>query len=117
MKRVYIAGPMTTSGEPGPNLNAAACAAAELLKAGHFPFVPHVTWLLHAIRPDVDVKLWLAWDLEWLTSCDAVVRLPGKSHGADLEVALAHKLDLPVYSSVKELLETGEDRREVTPME
>ena len=96
-RSVFIAGPMSTSGEPGPNLNAAAVAAAELLLAGFFPFVPHVTWILHAIRPDVAVNTWQRWDEYWLRSCDAVLRLPGESRGADEECKLAERIGTPIF--------------------
>ena len=102
-RSVFIAGPMSTSGEPGPNLNAAAVAAADLLLAGYFPFVPHVTWILHAIRPDVAVKTWQRWDHYWLVLCDAVLRLPGRSSGADDEVAMAEKIRMPVFHDLQSL--------------
>ena len=35
--------------------------------------------------------------------CDAVLRIPGASRGADLDVACARSLGLPVYTSVDEL--------------
>ncbi len=102
-RSVFIAGPMSTSGEPGPNLNAAVVAAADLLLAGFFPFVPHVTWILHAIRPDVAVKTWQRWDHYWLTLCDAVLRLPGMSDGADEEVELAENCCIPVFHDIQSL--------------
>ena len=104
-RRVYIAGPMSTSGEPGTNVYHAAYAAAELLRAGFFPFVPHVTWFLHMIRPDVDVELWMRWDRHWLGACDCVLRLSGDSKGADAEVERAHELGIPVYYSVESLID------------
>lgn len=103
VKRVFIAGPMSTSGEPGPNLHAAASAAADLLLAGYAPFIPHVTWVLHAIRPDVSLHLWHEWDLVWLERCDAVLRLPGESVGADKECGLAGALGIPVYYEIESL--------------
>jgi hypothetical protein len=36
---------------------------------------------------------------EWLRKCDMLLRLPGKSAGADREVALAVELDIPIYLS------------------
>ena len=101
--KIYIAGPWSTSGEPGPNLHAAANAAAELLERGHFPFVPHTVWILHAVRPDVPITKWIEWDLAWLQDCDALLRLPGKSRGADLEVALANEIGIPVYESIEDI--------------
>jgi hypothetical protein len=38
-----------------------------------------------------------------LERCDAVLRLPGASRGADLDVERARALGLPVYGSVEEL--------------
>jgi hypothetical protein len=38
-----------------------------------------------------------------LECCDAVLRIPGKSRGADLDVGLARELGLPVYTNVSEL--------------
>ena len=38
-----------------------------------------------------------------LERCDAVLRLPGESRGADLDVARARELGLPVYFSIDEL--------------
>lgn len=103
-RSVFIAGPMSTSGEPGENMNAAAVAAADLLLVGFFPFVPHVNWILHAIRPDIAVQTWKRWDHYWLILCDAVLRLPGRSCGADEEVALAKKIGIPVFYDLKSLM-------------
>ena len=108
--RVFIAGPMSSSGEPGPNVHAAATAAAELLIAGHLPFVPHVTWFLHMVRPDVDVALWREWDLAWLRTCDCLLRLTGVSRGADVEVEKAHELGIPVYTSIESLIDHSQDK-------
>lgn len=38
-----------------------------------------------------------------LERCDAVLRLPGQSRGADLDVARARELGLPVYFDIEEL--------------
>ena len=38
-----------------------------------------------------------------LERCDAVLRIPGESRGADLDVARAMELGLPVYRNVDEL--------------
>ena len=35
--------------------------------------------------------------------CDAILRIPGDSRGADLDVARARSLGLPVYTRVDEL--------------
>ena len=38
-----------------------------------------------------------------LQRCDAVLRIAGESRGADLDVALARELGLPVYNDVSQL--------------
>jgi len=91
---------MTTVGEPGPNLHAAASVAADLLLAGCNPVVPHVTWILHAIRPDVPVEAWTDWCLSVLARCDALYRLDGESVGADRELERAKELGIPVFRSI-----------------
>jgi hypothetical protein len=40
---------------------------------------------------------------EWQTKCDALLRLPGESIGADIEVAFARQIGQPVFYSVSEL--------------
>jgi hypothetical protein len=42
-------------------------------------------------------------DLEWIVRCDIVLRLGGKSRGADMEVYAAKRLDIPVVYSIEEL--------------
>jgi hypothetical protein len=38
-----------------------------------------------------------------LQHCDAVLRLPGESTGADQDVAIAGELGLPVYHRVEDI--------------
>lgn len=38
-----------------------------------------------------------------LAHCDAVLRLPGESTGADQDVAIARRRGLPVYHRVEEI--------------
>jgi hypothetical protein len=45
----------------------------------------------------------LDYDLNWLAKCDAVLRLPGASSGADREVEYAQKLGIPVFYSIEEI--------------
>lgn len=102
--RIYVAGPYT-KGDVGVNVRNAIVAAQELLVAGHAPYVPHLTHFWHLVEPG-PYKQWLALDLKWLAVCDALVRLPGDSNGADLEMKQARKLGIRVYLGVKEFLET-----------
>ena len=93
--RVYIAGPYTRP-DPCVNTNRAMAAWDLLWGLGFAPFCPHWSHYQHTHipRPYED---WLAYDLEWLRTCDAVLRLPGESSGADKEVAEAVRLGIPVF--------------------
>jgi hypothetical protein len=86
------------------NVAAAIKAADELFDAGFIPFVPHLTHFWHLIcpRPYAD---WLDLDLLWLEQCDALLRLPGDSAGADGEVAKAKGMEIPCFSTVAEVIE------------
>ena len=93
--RIYIAGPYT-KGDPVVNTRK-AIAAAEMVRAwGDTPIVPHLTMLWHTVSPQ-EWEYWLKYDLELLSCCDALLRLPGESTGADREVAYAKAHDIPVY--------------------
>jgi hypothetical protein len=88
MKHLYIAGPYTRP-DPVINTNAALRIGTGLFERGlYVPYVPHVTLLWHCVTPK-PIEHWYALDLEHMTRCDAFVRLPGESTGADLEAKVA----------------------------
>ena len=93
--RVYIAGPYA-GGDSVLNVRSAVEAAEKIQAAGHVPFVPHLTHLWHLISPH-EPGFWYKYDLAWLEVCDCLVRLPGKSPGADEEVRLCKLWGIPVY--------------------
>lgn len=100
---VYVAGPYTKP-DPAINTRNAVLVADELRENGLIPFVPHLTHLWHLISP-ADYEVWLKYDFEWIGKCDALLRMPGESSGADREIGVATALNIPVFYSVKELLE------------
>lgn len=102
MKRVYIAGPYT-KGDVAVNVRNAILAASDLADRGFAPYVPHLTHFWHIVSPR-PYEEWLRLDLEFLPICDAVLRLPGKSSGADAEVDEALRLSIPVYNSISALI-------------
>lgn len=105
--RVYVAGPMTL-GDHDKNIRRGIDAAQRLLDAGHAPFVPHLSSFWNIIHFN-EHYIWLDYDREWLKCCDALVRLPGDSRGADQEVLWAKEHNIPVFDSVDEFLATVED--------
>lgn len=100
--RVYLAGPISR-GDQFLNCARAFREAARLMKAGHEPFVPHLSFATHMIAPQ-EYERWMQWDFVWLEQCEALVRLSGESPGADREVKHAEQLGIPVYEGVDEFL-------------
>lgn len=87
MYYVYVAGPYS-GGDPVLNVRNAIAVADALLEAGFCPFVPHLCHGWHMVSPKA-YEAWMAWDVAWLQKCDVLLRLPGKSPGADWEEHLA----------------------------
>ena len=100
---VYVSGPLST-GNQKRNVARAISAADQLLRAGHYPFLPHLNVFCDVQCPHSH-QAWMTWDLAWLTKCDALIRLPGLSPGAEREVARATSLDLPIFRSVTSFLD------------
>lgn len=99
--RIYIACPYS-KGDIAMNVRNACLAADEVAAKGHYPFIPILTHFWHMINPH-PYEFWLDQDMEWLKVCDAVLRLPGESVGADKEVAWAQEHGLMIYHSVFEI--------------
>ena len=110
---LYIAGPYTKP-DPVENTHRMIRIADELLSLDVVPVVPHLTMFWHLLRPH-PYEHWLAYDLQLMSRCDIVLRVPGESSGADREVIDAERLGIPVIhpattdecvSAVREWLET-----------
>jgi hypothetical protein len=97
--KVYIAGPYT-KGDVAVNVRNAILAAETLAEIGFAPFIPHLTHFWHMLfsRP---YGVWLDLDNQFLPACDALLRIPGESNGADKEVELAQTLGLPIFHSIE----------------
>ncbi|MHA2094580.1 MAG: DUF7768 domain-containing protein [Candidatus Hodarchaeales archaeon] len=102
MKYVYVAGPYG-KGDPVVNTRNAILVADKLSELGFVPFIPHLSLLWHMVSPH-EVDFWYSYDNEWLKKCDALLRLPGESPGADAEVELAKSLGIPVFYSLSGLI-------------
>ncbi len=101
MIKVYVAGPYT-KGDVVENVAAAIAAGNKLFDLGFYPYIPHLTHFWHFLhhRPYED---WLRLDLEWVLSCNAVLRLPGESSGADRETKHAEAHSIPVFATIEAL--------------
>ncbi len=100
--RIYIAGPYTapTAESRRRNVDIAIDVGLRLWKKGHFPHIPHLTHFIDERATDTGVPMsyeeYLAWDTEWLKTCDALIYL-ASSRGADLELENARRLGLMIY--------------------
>lgn len=102
MKFIYVASPYTM-GDVAVNVRENILAADRLAEAGYVPFVPLLSHFWHIVAPK-PYEFWCQHDANWLERCDALVRLPGASVGADKEIQIARGLGIPVYYGLDEFL-------------
>lgn len=101
MKRVFISSPYT-NGNKDWNVLAQIVTANKLIDLGLSPFTP----LLHhylEVQKSRSSEVWLDLMIDWMLECDAVLRLPGESEGADEECRVAEENNIPVFYSLEEL--------------
>ncbi len=116
-QRVYIAGPIS-HGDLRTNIRQGTEAAINLMKLGYAPLCPMLACYMSGDTPTIDGfgtdhptncgfnhKEWLDCDLPWVAVSDLLLRLPGESKGADMEVKHATELGIPVYHSVQEIID------------
>ena len=111
--KVYIAGPL--SGNVVGNIRNATEVAEKLIRNGYSVLCPHLSAFMwyhrtgsRYIEPRQDAcglthGQWLANDLPWVEAADVVLRLPGKSPGADIECNHAEKHGIHVDHSMDDL--------------
>lgn len=114
MERIYVASQYSI-GNPEANVLRQIDAGEKLINAGFYPYLPLLSHYQHAIHPH-DYETWIRLDNAWVQCCNALLRLPGESKGADEEVELAIELGIPVYYSLEALIE-GSVSPSVAPME
>lgn len=96
--KVYVAGPYS-QGDVGYNVHNAIVAGNILLQAGHFPYVPHLSHFMHLQKPQ-SYETWMELDRVWLLQCDALLRLPGFSPGAEKEWLTAIEMGIPCFDGM-----------------
>ena len=96
--RVYVAGPIT-QGDSATNLRRAVYIADRLRDLGHAPYVPHLCGQWELMHPHA-YEDWMELGMVWLRQCEALYRIPGKSPGADREVALALTLGIIIWDDL-----------------
>lgn len=104
-RKVYIAGPMS-KGDAAEHFCEAMKAYRDLIRNGYAPMCPQLTWFASPFMrcplsgSELEHSDWLAVDLPWVLASDAVLRLPGESVGADMEVAAAQEHGIPVFTDI-----------------
>jgi hypothetical protein len=98
---VYISGPITVGG-PVKNTRKAIDVAEKVMKMGMIPYVPHLNLLWEVCYPKA-TKLYLKMDLSWVEKCNILYRIKGFSRGAEIEVAHAKKVGVPVVHNFNQL--------------
>lgn len=101
IRYIYIAGPYS-GGDTVLNVRNSVLAAEELIKLELIPYIPHLTAFWHLVSPH-EYEFWLNYDLNWLSKCDSLLRLPGDSSGADKEVAYAMKMGIPIFYNLVDI--------------
>lgn len=97
--KIYVAGPYTR-GDVAINVRNAIQAGDLIAARGHTPFIPHLSHFWHLLKPHEDINFWYSQDIEWLKVCDALLRLPGESAGADRELEIARELGLEIFYTI-----------------
>lgn len=119
---ILIAGPYRSGTDDVParmqeNLQKLERYALPLYRAGHIPMIGE--WVaLPIIREAGSNHVGDAVYQEYLypvasrllERCDAVLRIPGESKGADQDVAVAQSRGLPVYYSLEEVPVVAEEK-------
>jgi hypothetical protein len=112
---ILIAGPYRSGTGDDPDLMAANLrrleqAAWPIFRAGHVPMIGE--WVALPILHSAGVagpldplaeQVMYPTAQRLLAHCDAVLRLPGNSTGADQDVAIAHQRGLPVYHRIEDI--------------
>ena len=109
MIRVYVAGPMFSSGRLTHNVSEGLRMYHDLIDLDYFPYLPHFGVHADIYRPRPESE-WLALDKAYLSVCDALIRLPGFSRGADLEEQWCKEFGIPVFHSLEALEQWRNER-------
>lgn len=108
---VYVAGPYTADSEAGieANIQRATWAAAAIMEAGYYPFVPHFSKAIDDYHHDhtgerIPWERWMDWSCVFLVSSQAMY-VVGESVGTCIEMRIARELGIPIVTTIDDLRE------------
>lgn len=106
--KVYIAGPLFTSGAIDDNIRKAIDVGYKIRMAGAVPIVPHLFFFWDLMRPQPR-EFWLEMDELLVRDSDVLFRLEGESVGADDEMEWAEDEAVPIFEVLRELFDYIDD--------
>lgn len=97
MLKIYLACPIgPDDAGRAERIERADAATMLLVSKGHCVVAPHLT--CHLPIDVLDYEGWMAHGFRLMDGCDALVRVPGESPGADREVARARDMGMQVWT-------------------
>jgi hypothetical protein len=114
---IYVAGPYSgpTPSAVEQNVRTAIAAGVEIIRRGHYPYIPHLTHYVDLVKDTVLHLKWedhLDWGLAWLDRADALLYL-SPSRGADIELEYATKNNKRIFRSIEDIPVLGSRRHYV----
>lgn len=110
MSLVFIIGPLFTGDRKvTTNIEIAVKLADELVKNGICVYVPHLHFFWDLITPKTETH-WLAYGQDIIQHCDAALRIPGRSNGAQSDEDFCLKIGKPVFYNMAEVLKWHQSR-------
>src|SRR2546426_8595135 len=112
---IYVAGPYSgaSASEVERNVRTAIAAGVEIIRRGHYPYIPHLTHYVDLVK-DTDVRLsWedhLDWGIAWLDKADALLYL-APSRGANIELEFAKKNNKRIFYAIEDVPTLDSRRR------
>jgi hypothetical protein len=109
--KIYVAGPYTPVDsdlhdavrQANQNTIRAIDVGIELIKKGHYPFIPHLTHFIHMQSQDpLSKEFYRSYDMIWLAYCDALYFI-GRSEGANRERKWAQQHKLRIFTAMSQV--------------
>ena len=114
---IYVAGPYSgaSASEVERNVRTAIAAGVEIIRRGHYPYIPHLTHYVDLVKDTVLKLKWEDhpdWGLAWLDRADALLYLAA-SRGANIELEYATKKNKRIFHSLEDIPVLGSRRHYV----
>lgn len=88
------------------NIGIAVEAGIGVAKKGHYPFIPHIDYLLAIqCKGELPLDYYYKCSIEWLKCCDAILIVNGlkDSKGVKKEYEYAKSVGMKIYHNIKEI--------------